>query len=172
MKPSRRAELLADSIPEEDISDRPETAPREDDTTDPPFSVPPFSAPPEEVTPPTPVGGGFSAPPTPLSPLETVRLVLDDMPVPDLKTIIEHCEGRIHDLQREEVEALEQQMRFLQDKLIALRGPVQSNGRNVKPLRNPANPNEVYTTGMTPAWVRELSAATGKPVWQLREESL
>lgn len=143
MKPSRKAEILADS----DVIESAELQ---------------SEAEPVAASPSTPI-------PTPL---ELVKSALDGFGVPDLKTVIECCEGRIHELQREEVETLEEQMRAIQDKLIALRGPAQSNGRNIKPLRNPANPNEYYTSGMTPQWVRDLVNATGKPIWQLREESL
>lgn len=140
MKPSRKAEILADS----DVIESADLQPEGEPATSTPIPTP----------------------------LELVITALDGFGVPNLKTVIEHCEGRIHELQREQAEALEAQMRAIQDKLIALRGPAQSNGRNIKPLRNPANPAEYYTSGMTPQWVRDLVNATGKPIWQLREESL
>lgn len=113
--------------------------------------------------------------PTPISALDSVKSLLDKLAVDELKEVMGCCEDLITELQREQVEELESQMRFIQDQLIALKGPRYSpaptSSRNVKPLVNPANPNEVYTTGMLPSWLKEMIAKTGKAVWQLREES-
>jgi len=113
--------------------------------------------------------------PTPVSALDSVKSLLHKLVVDELKEVMGCCEDLITELQREQVEELESQMRFIQDQLIALKGPRYSpaptSSRNVKPLVNPSNPNEVYTTGMLPGWLKELIGKTGKPVWQLREES-
>lgn len=161
MKPSRKAELIADTL-DPDVMETPEESltPAEEGATTAGIPFPPPLQP----------------SPLALSPLETVQLVLDEMPVSDLKTVIEYCDSRIEALQREEVESLEEQMRFLQDKLLALKGTrytQQASSRSaVKPIRNPDNPAETYTTGMTPQWLKDLVARTGKAIWQLREESL
>lgn len=158
MKPSRKAELIADTL-DPDVMETPEESltPAEEEVTTAGIPFPPPRQP----------------SPLALSPLETVQLVLDEMSVSDLKTVVEQAEGLIHELQRAEVEALESQMRAIQDQLIALKGPVaQSGGRNLKPLRNPENPSEYYVCGLVPQWLRDLVARTGKPIWQLRDESL
>lgn len=105
----------------------------------------------------------------------------DDLDVDELKQVIDYCSNRIDELQREEVEALEEQMRAIQDKLMALKGfRLQSKTvtgekseakRVATPLVNPKNPTEVYTFGKHPDWVVKLMAETGKTVYQLREEA-
>ncbi len=105
----------------------------------------------------------------------------DDLDVDGLKQVIDHCSNRIDELQREEVEELEAQMRAIQDKLIALnghKGKVNGNGtsdsgkkRTDTPLVNPNNPKEVYTFGKHPDWLAKLMAETNKTVSQLREEA-
>ena len=111
---------------------------------------------------------------TPDTPWDALKSVLDTLAVDDLKQVIAYCESAINELQREQVEALESQMRAIQDQLILLKGRngSPSSSRNVKPIVNPANPSEFYTVGMTPYWLRELIASTGKTIAQLREESL
>lgn len=103
----------------------------------------------------------------------------DNLNVDELKQVIEYCSSRIDELQREEVEALEAQMRAIQDKLMAMKGfrgkQVVENSEKQKrtaiPLVNPNNPSEVYTFGKTPDWLVKLMADTNKTVWQLREEA-
>lgn len=103
----------------------------------------------------------------------------DDLDVEELKQVIEYCSSRIDELQREEVEALEAQMRAIQDKLMAMKGfrgkQVVENGEKQKrtaiPLVNPNNPSEVYTFGKHPDWLVRLMAKTGKDVGQLRNET-
>lgn len=105
----------------------------------------------------------------------------DDLNVEELKQVIDYCSSRIDELQREEVEALEEQMRAIQEKLMAMRGYKKpqhkdSNGhsgaeRVATPLVNPKNPSEVYTFGKHPEWIVKLMAETGKSVYQLREEA-
>lgn len=106
---------------------------------------------------------------------DDLKPTLEKLGLDDLKAVVDYCNGIIDELQREEVEALEAQMREIQEKLSSLKRPSPvaspSNSRNVKPLRNPDNPSEVYTTGMTPLWVKNLVARTGKAIYQLREES-
>lgn len=111
--------------------------------------------------------------PIPVHSWETLKPVLDTLAVDDLKQVIAYCESAINELQREQVEALEFQMRAIQDQLILLKGRngYPSSARNVKPIVNPANPSEFYTVGMTPYWLRELVNSTGKSIAQLREES-
>ena len=129
----------------------------------------------EEVVEETEVHPEVIEPPIPASALDSVKSVLGTLAVDELKAVIGFCEEVITELQREQVEELETQMRFIQDQLMALKGHSRNGStpttRNVKPLVNPANPNEVYTTGMLPAWLKELIGRTGKAVWQLREES-
>ena len=116
--------------------------------------------------------------PDELSGVEIICNDLDDLGVDELKEVIEYCSSRIEFLQREEVEALEQQMRAIQDKLIAMKGfrlnPVTGNGnsgqkRTDKPLINPKNPTQVYTFGKTPEWLSKWMTETGKTVAELRE---
>lgn len=113
------------------------------------------------------------------TPVEIICSGCDDLDVDELKQVIDYCSGRIDELQREEVEALEAQMRAIQDKLMAMKGfrgkVVVENGEKQKrtaiPLVNPNNPSEVYTFGKHPDWLVKLMAETGKDVGQLRNET-
>lgn len=108
---------------------------------------------------------------------------LDDLGVAGLKEVIEYCSNRIDELQKEEVEELESQMRALQDKLLALKGfrnkvvksgvkteKTEGSKRTTTPLVNPEDPSQVYTFGKIPDWAVKLMAKTGKTVRELREE--
>lgn len=103
----------------------------------------------------------------------------DDLDVDELKEVIEYCSCRIDELQKEEVSELEEQMRAIQDKLLALKGhkrtekkeKTEGAKRNVTPLVNPNNPSEVYTFGKTPDFVVKMMTETGKTVRELREEA-
>jgi len=109
-----------------------------------------------------------------LTPLvEAIKPTLNELEGSGLKAVIDYCSNRLDELQQEEVESLESQMRAIQDRLIQLKGRngAASGTRNVKPIVNPANPSEFYTAGMTPYWLRELVNSTGKSIAQLREES-
>lgn len=142
----------------------------------------------EAKTPSTPVETPVDTPvetpvetPTQYTAVEIVCNDCDDLGVDELKQVIEYCSSRIDELQREEVEALEAEMRAIQEKLMAMKGhkyqPKVSNGgddrekRSVTPLVNPNNPSEVYTFGKHPDWVVKLMEKTGKSVYQLREEA-
>lgn len=120
-----------------------------------------------------------------LTGVEIICSDCDDLDIEELKQVIDYCANRIDELQREEVEALEEQMRAIQDKLLALKGfrgkPVNgadksasasTNGekrtRTEKVVINPENPNEVYRFGKMPAWLTALCEKTGKQVWELR----
>lgn len=107
---------------------------------------------------------------------------IDDLNVDELKEVIEYCSSRIDELQREEVEALEAEMRVIQDKLMAMRGfrgkPVTNGNqsghsgavkRTDRPLANPKNPAQVYTFGKTPDWLSKWMSETGKSVRELRD---
>jgi DNA-binding protein H-NS len=117
-----------------------------------------------------------------------VKDAVADLDVDGLKEVLEYVSVKIEELQKEEVEALEAQMRAIQDKLLALKGfrnkPVarmvapektektektEGAKRNVKPLVNPENPEEVYTFGKHPAWLVTLCAKTGKTPYELRQ---
>ncbi len=119
--------------------------------------------------------------PTDTKSVEVICSGCDDLDLDGLKQVIDYCSNRIDELQREEVEALEAQMRAIQDKLIAMKGhkgKVNGNGtsdsgkkRNDTPLVNPNNPKEVYTFGKHPDWLAKLIAETNKTVSQLRAEA-
>lgn len=119
--------------------------------------------------------------PTDTKSVEVICSGCDDLDIDGLKQVIDYCSNRIDELQREEVEELEAQMRVIQDKLIALnghKGKVNGNGtsdsgkkRTDTPLVNPNNPKEVYTFGKHPDWLAKLMAETNKTVSQLREEA-
>ena len=47
---------------------------------------------------------------------------LSELDVDELKEVIDYCEERIDELQRDEVESLEAEMRAIQDKLLSLKG--------------------------------------------------
>lgn len=107
-----------------------------------------------------------------------VKIICDGLSIDELKGVIEYCSNRIDELQKEEVEALEAEMRAIQSKLMAMRGfrlnPVMGNGnsgqkRADKPLINPKNPAQVYTFGKTPDWLSKWMTETGKTVAELRE---
>ena len=73
---------------------------------------------------------------------------LSELEVDELKEVIDYCEERIDELQRDEVEELEYQMRAIQDKLLALKGKTShqaSSGREgakkqARPIVNPNDP--------------------------------
>jgi len=70
----------------------------------------------------------------------------------------------IDELQRDEVEELEYQMRAIQDKLLALKGKTShqaSSGREgvkkqARPIVNPNDSTQVYTFGKRPEWLKTL----------------
>ena len=101
---------------------------------------------------------------------------LDEFDVDGLKEVIEYCSTRIDELQREEVEALESEMRAIQDKLMAMRGYknniIKTEGskrsRTEKVVINPDNPTQIYKFGRAPDWLSALCAKTGKTVSDLR----
>lgn len=107
----------------------------------------------------------------------SIKPTLDDLEVNGLREVIDYCENRITELQRSEVEELEEEMRAIQDKLLALKGKRVSNGtgekrsRTEKVVVNPDNPNEVYRFGIQPQWLKDLMAKTGKTVRELRTEA-
>lgn len=106
----------------------------------------------------------------------SIKTELDEFDVDGLKEVIEYCSSRIDELQREEVEALEAEMRAIQDKLMAMRGyknnMIKTEGskqkRTEKVVINPDNPTQVYKFGKTPDWLSALCAKTGKTVSELR----
>ncbi len=110
-----------------------------------------------------------------LSPVEAIYNKCDELDVEQLKQVIEYCQERIDDLQREEVEQIEAEMRALQDKLIALKGHkttgIVGSGakRTATPIVNPKNPTQMYTYGKTPDWLVELMKETGKTITELRQ---
>lgn len=102
---------------------------------------------------------------------------LDVLNVESLKITIEYCQDRLQELQRAEIEALEAEMRTIQQKLFSMKGgkslpntmtSAVSKTRTAKPIVNPANSHEVYSMGRTPAWLKELMETTGKTLNQLR----
>jgi hypothetical protein len=94
--------------------------------------------------------------------------------------LIEYCSNRIEELQKEEVEELEAQMRSIQDKLLAMKGfrgkqvvktektEEAKRTRTEKVVINPDNPSQVYRFGKIPEWLDQLCVKTGKQVWELR----
>ena len=104
----------------------------------------------------------------------SIKPTLDDLEVNGLREVIDYCENRITELQRSEVEELEEEMRAIQDKLLALKGKKVSNGtgekrsRTEKVVINPDNPSQVYRFGKIPEWLDQLCVKTGKQVWELR----
>lgn len=105
----------------------------------------------------------------------SIKTELDEFDVDGLKEVIEYCSARIDELQREEVEALEAEMRAIQDKLMAMRGhrgkqvvEKEKQKRTEKVVINPDNPTQVYKFGKTPDWLSALCAKTGKTVSDLR----
>ena len=105
----------------------------------------------------------------------SIKPTLDNLDVDGLKEVIEYCQDKIDELQRHEVEALEAEMRAIQDKLMALKGhktTLRTEGKErskmEKVVVNPDNPSEVYRNGRTPDWLSALMAKTGKTVSELR----
>lgn len=101
---------------------------------------------------------------------------LDVLNVESIKLVIDYCRDRLQELQRAEIEALEAEMRAIQQKLFSMKGvPTVSASMNsapktrtTKPIVNPNNPHEVYSFGRTPGWLSELMETTGKTIQQLR----
>ncbi|MEI2780913.1 MAG: hypothetical protein V9H25_06480 [Candidatus Competibacter sp.] len=101
-----------------------------------------------------------------LDALSVIKDDLSDLDVDQLKSIINYCEELIESINRDAVEALEAQMREIQDRLFALRGSrkqfaleqsVKSDAKKAgRPIYNPNNPSEVYRFGSYPQWVKEL----------------
>jgi hypothetical protein len=89
---------------------------------------------------------------------------LSELDVDELKEVIDYCHDRIDELQRDEVEELEYQMRAIQDKLLLLKGktsyPVspsrEGTKKQARPIVNPNDPNQVYTFGKRPEWLKAL----------------
>lgn len=110
--------------------------------------------------------------------VEVISCACDGLDVDELKQVIDYCTSRIDELQREEVKALEAEMRAIQDKLMALKGHRNSPAamrtesterkRTEKVVINPDNPTQIYKFGKTPEWLTALCAKTGKTVSDLR----
>ena len=108
--------------------------------------------------------------------VEQVCVDCENFTVDELNEVINWCSNKIDDLQREEVEALEAEMRAIQDKLLALKGRKPApltivSGeakRTANPIVNPDNPSQVYKFGRTPDWLAALMAKTGKTIIELR----
>lgn len=110
----------------------------------------------------------------------SIKPELDDLDADGLKEVIEYCSNRIEELQKEEVEELEAQMRSIQDKLLAMKGfrgkqvvktektEEAKRTRTEKVVINPENPSQVYRFGKIPEWLDQLCVKTGKQVWELR----
>ena len=89
---------------------------------------------------------------------------LSELEVDELKEVIDYCEERIDELQRDEVESLEAEMRAIQDKLLSLKGKtsVQTSSlregakKQARPIVNPNDSNQVYTFGKRPEWLKAL----------------
>ena len=103
---------------------------------------------------------------------------LESLEVTELKEVIDYCQTLIDEIQREEVEALEAEMRAIQNKLLALQGRKatrasmrQSPKRTATPIINPADPSQTYTFGRMPDWLSALMVETGKTLAQLRDNS-
>lgn len=113
--------------------------------------------------------------PDQLTGVEIICNDCDDLNVDELKQVINYCSSRIDELQKEQVSLLEEQMRAIQEKLMALKGhkghKAAGNGKRVAtPLVNPDNPKEIYTFGKLPDWVVKLMEKTGKTVRELKAE--
>jgi DNA-binding protein H-NS len=102
--------------------------------------------------------------------VEVICHGLSELEVDELKEVIQYCQERIEELQRDEVEELEYQMRAIQDKLLSLKGKTRnpaSSGREgakkqARPIVNPNDPTQVYTFGKRPEWLKTLlEAANG-----------
>lgn len=100
---------------------------------------------------------------------------LDLLNVESIKLVIDYCRDRLEELQREEIEALEAEMRTIQSKLFSMKGGaltasayVPKKKREKPPIINPANPSEVYRFGRTPDWLKALIISTGKTIEELR----
>ena len=110
----------------------------------------------------------------------SIKPTLDDLEVNGLREVIDYCENRITELQRNEVEELEEEMRAIQDKLLAMKGfrgkqvvktektEEAKRTRTEKVVINPDNPSQVYRFGKIPEWLDQLCVKTGKQVWELR----
>ena len=109
------------------------------------------------------------------NPWDDVKPTLEKLEVEDLKGVIEYCQNLIDEMQKEEVESLEAEMREIQDKLMALKGKKTSvsseKRRMAKSIVNPANLSQVYTFGRYPEWLEQLVIKTGKSVAQLRDKT-
>ncbi len=99
--------------------------------------------------------------------LAALKEQLDELNVDGLKSIITHCEFLIEQINRDAVEALEAEMRAIQDKLWALKGgrrslvleeSARSDSKKVgRPIVNPNNPQEVWGGfGARPDWLNEM----------------
>lgn len=96
--------------------------------------------------------------------VEVICHGLSELEVDELKEVIQYCQERIDELQQDEVEELEYQMRAIQDKLLALKGKTShpaSSGREgakkqARPIVNPNDPTQVYTFGKRPEWLKTL----------------
>ena len=96
--------------------------------------------------------------------VEVICHGLSELEVDELKEVIQYCQERIEELQRDEVEELEYQMRAIQNKLLALKGKTShpaSSGREgakkqARPIVNPNDPSQVYTFGKRPEWLKTL----------------
>ena len=117
--------------------------------------------------------------PDQLTGVEIICSDCDDLDIEELKQVIDYCANRIDELQRSEVEALEEQMRAIQDKLLAMKGfrgkavsdktEEAKRSRTEKVVINPENPSQIYRFGKVPSWLTALCEKTGKQVWELRE---
>jgi GTPase involved in cell partitioning and DNA repair len=118
--------------------------------------------------------------PDQLTGVEIICNDCDDLDIEELKQVIDYCANRIDELQKEEVEALEEQMRAIQDKLLAMRGfrgkavsdktEEAKRSRTEKVVINPENPSQIYRFGKVPSWLTALCEKTGKQVWELRTD--